>query len=547
MKPETDDVWEPTVPGVTDVLLVDDDRQWARATAQLLETAEPALAVTVANSLAEGRELVDHEEWECVICDYHLGDGTGLDLLTTVTDTDEGCPFLLVTGKGDEIVASEAIRSGVTDYIIKSHDDNEAAVLANRVINAIVSARRREQLRREHRGMVSALNVLQSARPAGGFLNQFCKIIVDDHDYTGAWIGAIEAGPETVIIPQAVEGCADYLDVLAEQGQVHPDSPDPVVRAVERDQPVVVSVRDTATKTESFTQYYTAAADWADLARDHGFTAAVALPIQHDSVRVGVLCVYLSTDSRPLTSRRWTVLRQYADLVGRVHQTAELRRSLLADPIITFDIEIADEAAPLAELTARLDSSGTLRVLSIDQRDDGTVRYLISVSNTSVEQLQTAALTCDTLKVSSMTETETGIRCDVYSGVVPPIETIVAHGARVEEISASDGRVTATLAVTDHSVVSSTTSALREEFDMVTVTMLWNDHITTRPRRESPLESLTDKQQSVLREAYFRGYFERPRDINATELAESLDIARATMTQHLRAAEAKVFSELFEP
>lgn len=118
MKPETDDVWEPTVPGVTDVLLVDDDRQWARATAQLLETAEPALAVTVANSLAEGRELVDHEEWECVICDYHLGDGTGLDLLTTVTDTDEGCPFLLVTGKGDEIVASEAIRSGVTDYII---------------------------------------------------------------------------------------------------------------------------------------------------------------------------------------------------------------------------------------------------------------------------------------------------------------------------------------------------------------------------------------------------------------------------------------------
>jgi predicted DNA binding protein/DNA-binding NarL/FixJ family response regulator len=547
MNLETDYVWEPTVPGVTEVLLVDDDPQWARATAQLLEAAEPALAVTVANSLAEGRELVNDEVWECVICDYHLGDGTGLDLLTTVTDADGECPFLLVTGKGDEIVASEAIRSGVTDYIVKSHDDAEAAVLANRVINAIVSARRREQLRREHQGMVSALNVLQSARPESGFLKQFCQIVVKDHDYAGAWIGAIEAGPETVIIPQTAEGCEDYLDVLAEQGQVHPDSPDPVVRAVEHDQPVVVSVRDTATRTGSFNKYHTSAADWADLARDHGFTAAVALPMQHDSVRVGVLCVYLSTDSRPLTSRRWTVLCQYADLIGRVHQNAELRRSLLADPVITFDIEIADEAAPLAELTARLDSSSTLRVLSMDQHDDGTVRYLSSVSNTSVEQLQTAAIACDTLEVSSITETETGIRCDVYSCVFSPTGIMVAHGARVEEISASDGRVTATLAVTDHSVVSSTTSALREEFDMVTVTMLWNDHISIRSRRESPLESLTDKQQTVLREAYFRGYFERPRDINATELADSLDIARATMTQHLRAAEAKVFSELFDP
>lgn len=49
----------------------------------------------------------------------------------------------------------------------------------------------------------------------------------------------------------------------------------------------------------------------------------------------------------------------------------------------------------------------------------------------------------------------------------------------------------------------------------------------------------------VLRHALDVGYFERPRGTNATELAEQFGLTRATVSQHLRSAQRKVFARLF--
>jgi predicted DNA binding protein len=56
---------------------------------------------------------------------------------------------------------------------------------------------------------------------------------------------------------------------------------------------------------------------------------------------------------------------------------------------------------------------------------------------------------------------------------------------------------------------------------------------------ESPL---TQRQQEVAGEALARGYYEWPRRINNEELAEALDISRATLHEHLRKAERKLLS-----
>lgn len=54
--------------------------------------------------------------------------------------------------------------------------------------------------------------------------------------------------------------------------------------------------------------------------------------------------------------------------------------------------------------------------------------------------------------------------------------------------------------------------------------------------------SLTDRQRDVLAEALDRGYYEWPRRIRSTELAEALDISRATLQEHLRKAEHTLLS-----
>jgi len=64
---------------------------------------------------------------------------------------------------------------------------------------------------------------------------------------------------------------------------------------------------------------------------------------------------------------------------------------------------------------------------------------------------------------------------------------------------------------------------------------------------ESRLEQeLTDRQSEVLNLTYRSGYFQRPRGRTAEELAGELDVSHPTVSHHLREAERRVFSSIFE-
>jgi predicted DNA binding protein len=55
---------------------------------------------------------------------------------------------------------------------------------------------------------------------------------------------------------------------------------------------------------------------------------------------------------------------------------------------------------------------------------------------------------------------------------------------------------------------------------------------------------LTHRQLEILETAYQRGYFDRPRQSNATEIAAELDINPSTFREHLTAAESKILEDL---
>lgn len=58
--------------------------------------------------------------------------------------------------------------------------------------------------------------------------------------------------------------------------------------------------------------------------------------------------------------------------------------------------------------------------------------------------------------------------------------------------------------------------------------------------------SLTERQREAARTAYFAGFFESPREHSGEEVASMLDISQTTFTQHLRAAEKKLFAALID-
>jgi len=60
------------------------------------------------------------------------------------------------------------------------------------------------------------------------------------------------------------------------------------------------------------------------------------------------------------------------------------------------------------------------------------------------------------------------------------------------------------------------------------------------------LEHLTERQQEVLRTAFFAGFFNWPRDTTGEEIAEMLGVSQPTVNRHLRRGQQRVMCQLFE-
>jgi len=123
------------------VLLVDDEPDFPEMAGTYLERADDRLAVTTASSAEEGLATLDAEPIDCVVSDYAMPEVDGIEFLEAVRAESPDLPFILYTGKGSEAVASEAISAGVTDYYRRGSAEDEFAVLANRVTNAIERVR----------------------------------------------------------------------------------------------------------------------------------------------------------------------------------------------------------------------------------------------------------------------------------------------------------------------------------------------------------------------------------------------------------------------
>lgn len=62
--------------------------------------------------------------------------------------------------------------------------------------------------------------------------------------------------------------------------------------------------------------------------------------------------------------------------------------------------------------------------------------------------------------------------------------------------------------------------------------------------RKELLSILTEKQRDALVTAHRYGYYEYPRRINSTRLAEKVSISKPTLVQHLRKAEGRIMDEI---
>jgi PAS domain S-box-containing protein len=129
-------------PDPLSVLVVDDSEFFAEMTAETL-AEDHGFRTHAASDPEAALEYFTAEEVDCIVSDYEMPEMDGLAFLDSVRDVEPDVPFILLTGRGDEEVASAAIAAGVTDYLLKLEvvEDRQYGRLANRIRN-VVSKRR---------------------------------------------------------------------------------------------------------------------------------------------------------------------------------------------------------------------------------------------------------------------------------------------------------------------------------------------------------------------------------------------------------------------
>ena len=118
------------------ILLIEDELVTARLLKERLEKA--GYAVDFVRDSEEGIAKAISEKYDILAVDYSLPGANGLEVIRILGSKGIFPPIVMVTGKGDERIAVEAMKLGAKDYIVKDEDGRYLGLLP-RVIERILS------------------------------------------------------------------------------------------------------------------------------------------------------------------------------------------------------------------------------------------------------------------------------------------------------------------------------------------------------------------------------------------------------------------------
>jgi signal transduction histidine kinase len=109
------------------ILIADDDVGDRTQIRRCLERAGIACECTEVVSIEHAVvEACRHADFDCAILDYRMPGSDGLQGISALHERFPYMPIIMLTGQGDEIVATEAMKRGAYDYIPKARVDAQS-------------------------------------------------------------------------------------------------------------------------------------------------------------------------------------------------------------------------------------------------------------------------------------------------------------------------------------------------------------------------------------------------------------------------------------
>ena len=156
-------------PGTTLLVIDDDDKVRQRLSALLEGNGHDVIQAADAGG---GLALFEKQRPELVLCDLHLGDSQGFELVRQITESGLDVPVIVMSAEGAMTDVVQALRLGASDFLLNPLNDPE--VLEHSVRRALdryrlrlENQRIRERLERANRELEMHLKELRDDQAAG--------------------------------------------------------------------------------------------------------------------------------------------------------------------------------------------------------------------------------------------------------------------------------------------------------------------------------------------------------------------------------------------
>ena len=120
------------------VLYVDADDSERTATRDAL-VADDAISVVDATSVATASDAIDRERVDCVVTEYDLPDGTGLDVAARLRETAPDTPCILFTNASPNLIDTGQYEDVVVEYLPRDMPDTRESLV--RLVGNVVTER----------------------------------------------------------------------------------------------------------------------------------------------------------------------------------------------------------------------------------------------------------------------------------------------------------------------------------------------------------------------------------------------------------------------
>ncbi|WP_246989540.1 bacterio-opsin activator domain-containing protein [Halorientalis marina] len=428
------------------------------------------------------------------------------------------------------------------NYVINSRDISE------RKQRERALQQTREQVQSERDGKEAIRQLLLQTSTDTEIAASVCRLLVDDYGYEAAW----------VVRKQGTQGDDPHPVVIADHGSDwgfrRPDEDGSIDAATRRtlttDDPVTVTM-DADEEPEIGAQL-----------EQCGLTSVRSVPLDHEGLSYGALTVVRTDAGSPVAGQLVDEVAAALAFKQRIHRQQE---ALASETVTELTLRYSGEHV-LTALSRALaaqeyddtdgDSAGENNGDEIDAEDDSPevvveelqgsdgVTFLLKTADVDAETLRATATGLPSVRTATVvTESETRTVVSIRTDAGSIRELVGGHGEVLRSITARDGRLELIVEFPRRTDLGAIVDAVQDHWPEATMHACTER--TVDDDHPSAFSGLTIKQEDALRAASLAGFFERPQEASAEDVAATLGSSASTFLHHLRNAERAVFEDVF--